>query len=73
MKRGEGRIDDNIETIKKRFKTLKEETIPTINKLKEYGPVYEINANQTIENVFKEIVEKLKGLLSERIIPFSKS
>ena len=60
QKRGEGRVDDNIETVKKRFKSLKEETIPTVNKLKGYGPVYEIKANQTIENVFKDIDEKLK-------------
>ena len=72
QKRGEGRVDDNIETVKKRFKSLKEETIPTVNKLKGYGPVYEIKANQTIENVFKDIDEKLKDLLSERTTPLNK-
>ena len=72
QKRGEGRVDDNIETVKKRFKSLKEETIPTVNKLKGYGPVYEIKANQTIENVFKDIDEKLKELLSERTTPLNK-
>lgn len=72
QKRGEGRVDDNIETVKKRFKSLKEETIPTVNKLKGYGPVYEIKANQTIENVFKDIDEKLKELLPERTTPLNK-
>ena len=72
QKRGEGRVDDNIETVKKRFKSLKEETIPTVNKLKGYGPVYEIKANQTIENVFKDIDEKLKELLTERTTPLNK-
>ena len=72
QKRGEGRVDDNIETVKKRFKSLKEETIPTVNKLKGYGPVYEIKANQTIENVFKDIDEKLKELLSVRTTPLNK-
>ena len=72
QKRGEGRVDDNIETVKKRFKSLKEETIPTVNKLKRYGPVYEIKANQTIENVFKDIDEKLKELLTERTTPLNK-
>ena len=55
QKRGGGRVDDNVETVKKRFKSLKEETIPTVEKLKDYGHVYEIKANQTIENVFKDI------------------
>ena len=55
QKRGEGRVDDNIETFKKRFKSLKEETIPTVNKLKGYGPVYEIKADQAIDDVFKDI------------------
>ena len=66
QKRGGGRVDDNVETVKKRFKSLKEETIPTVEKLKDYGPVYEIKANQTIENVFKDIDEKLKNLLKKR-------
>ncbi len=66
QKRGQGRVDDNIETIKKRFKSLKEETIPTVEKLKNYGPVYEIKADQTIENVFKEIDDKLSKLLTTK-------
>ena len=61
-----GRSDDNIDTIKKRFKSLKEETEPTVIKLKNYGPVYEIKADQTIENVFKEIDDKLSKLLTTK-------
>ena len=53
--RGDDRVDDNIDTIKKRFKSLKEETEPTVIKLKNYGPVYEIKADQTIDKVFEEI------------------
>ena len=52
--RGQGRVDDNIETVKKRFKILNEETVPTVNKLKDHGPVYEIKADQSIDDVFKE-------------------
>ena len=66
QKRGQGRVDDNVETIKKRFKSLKEETVPTVNKLKGYGPVYEIKANQSIDEVFNEIDEKLKDLLPKK-------
>ena len=61
QKRGDDRVDDNIDTIKKRFKSLKEETEPTVIKLKNYGHVYEIKADQTI--VFEDIDNKLKNLL----------
>jgi len=40
--RGGDRVDDNIDTIKKRLKSLKEGTKPTVIKLKNYGPVYEL-------------------------------
>ena len=62
--RGGDRVDDNIDTIKKRFKSLKEETEPTVIKLKNYGPVYEIKADQTIDKVFEDIDNKLKNLLA---------
>ena len=61
--RGDDRVDDNIDTIKKRFKSLKEETEPTVIKLKNYGPVYEIKADQTSDKVFEDIDNKLKNLL----------
>ena len=63
QKRGGNRVDDNIETIKKRFKSLKEETEPTIIKLKNYGPVYEIKADQSIDKVFEDIDSKIKDLI----------
>ena len=61
--RGGDRVDDNIDTIKKWFKSLKEETEPTVIKLKNYGPVYEIKADQSIDKVFEDIDDKLKNLL----------
>ena len=67
--RGGGRVDDNVDTVKKRFKSLKEETIPTVEKLKGYGPVFEIKADQTIDSVFNDIDQKLKNLLSLRTSP----
>ncbi len=69
--RGQGRVDDNIETVKKRFKILNEETVPTVNKLKNHGPVYEIKADQSIDDVFKDIDEKLQKLLDLRTTPLN--
>ena len=69
--RGQGRVDDNIETVKKRFKILNEEIVPTVNKLKDHGPVYEIKADQSIDDVFKDIDEKLQKLLDLRTTPLN--
>jgi len=49
--RGQGRADDNEETIKKRLNTFETETIPTIAKLKEQGNVRTIDASQSKEDV----------------------
>ena len=67
QKRGDYRVDDNIDTIKKRFKSLKEETEPTVIKLKNYGLVYEIKADQTIDKVFEIINRIKKSILPEEI------
>merc|ERR1712226_369899 len=49
--RGQGRADDNEETIKKRLNTFETETIPTIAKLKESGNVRTIDASQSKDDV----------------------
>ena len=61
------RVDDNIDINKKRFKSLKEETEPTVIKLKNYGHVYEIKADQTIDKVFEDINKIKKSILPEEI------
>ena len=50
----------------KMFKSLKEETEPSVVKLKNYGPVYEIKADQSIDKVFEDIDQKLKDLLTTK-------
>jgi len=55
-------IDQNTSLIK----SLKEETEPTVIKLKNYGPVYEIKADQSIDKVFEDIDQKLKDLLTTK-------
>ena len=57
-----GRIDDNIEVIRKRFKTHIEQTQPIEEKLKEMGPFFEVQANGTEGEVFSRIKEKLSNL-----------
>jgi len=64
LKRGEssGRNDDNIETIKKRFNTHQQQTMPVINYYDSLGKVAKINANRTADEVWvdvKKVFEKL--------------
>jgi len=55
--RTSGRPDDNIETIKKRFKTYVESTIPVIDYYDKKEKVVKLEANRTIDEVW-ETVEK---------------
>lgn len=54
------RKDDNPEIIKRRLKIFMKETQPVINYFKKKGLLIEINGEQSIENVFKDILKVLK-------------
>ena len=56
------RIDDTEEGIKKRLQVYEEETMPVINYFKEKKLVEEINGDQSIEDVFEEIMKKLESI-----------
>ena len=60
-----GRIDDNIEVIKKRFKTHMEQSKPIEKELKKMGHYIEINGNSSIDDVFNKIVVELDKILKE--------
>ena len=72
LKRGGQRVDDNIESIKKRFAVMAKETEPNLENLKKYAPIHRIKADQTIEKCFQDIDEILKPLLKERTTPLKK-
>jgi len=64
LKRGEtsGREDDNVESIKKRFRTYENDTKPVIEHYRNEGKVAEIDASGSVEEVHKrtrQVVEKL--------------
>ena len=54
------RLDDNLKSIEKRLEEFKKEVIPVIRHYKKQGKLVEINGEQTIENVFKDILKKVK-------------
>ena len=60
-----GRIDDNYEVIKKRFKTHIEESKPIEDQLKKMGPYIEIDGKNSINDVFNKIVAKLEKILKK--------
>ena len=57
-----GRVDDNPESLVKRFKTHMETSMPVINLFDEKGMVRRIDANRTREEVAQDAIELLKDL-----------
>ncbi|CDS08671.1 hypothetical protein LRAMOSA10032 [Lichtheimia ramosa] len=66
LKRGEssGRVDDNIESIKKRFQTFKETSYPVIEYYEQKGKAFKINAEQSKEEVYQDVKKVLDGALN---------
>ena len=62
-----GRVDDNIDTIKKRFKIHEEQSKPIEEQLKKSGSFIEVQGNGTIEEVFEKIVNQLDKQLEKYI------
>ncbi|ORE10950.1 UMP-CMP kinase [Rhizopus microsporus var. microsporus] len=65
LKRGEssGRIDDNIESIKKRFQTFKDTSYPVIEAFETRNKVREINAEKSIDEVYDDVKKVFDALL----------
>ena len=57
-----GRMDDNPESLVKRFKTHMETSMPVINLFDEKGMVKRIDANRTREEVAADAIAILKDL-----------
>ena len=55
----EGRSDDTIEAMHMRIDTFVEETLPVISYLESLGKVINVNADGSIEDVQKELRQKL--------------
>lgn len=65
MKRGadgSGRADDNLESLKKRIVTFVNDSMPIIEYFKEKNLVKRVDAGNSVENVWSEIVELFKDI-----------
>jgi len=65
LKRGEtsGRIDDNIDSIKKRFQTFKDTSYPVVEYFRGQEKVVDVNANDSPEGVYAQVKKQLKEKL----------
>ncbi|CAG8817643.1 30940_t:CDS:2 [Gigaspora margarita] len=68
LKRGEtsGRIDDNIETIEKRFKVFKEESLPVVERYEKEEKVRKIPCNESVDEVYLKIRPIIEAMLAKR-------
>lgn len=66
LKRGEtsGRADDNLESIKKRFKTFVDTSMPVVDYYEKEGKVIKVLATKGPEEVYKEVKKQVEGKLN---------
>ncbi|XP_010551751.1 PREDICTED: UMP-CMP kinase 3-like [Tarenaya hassleriana] len=55
LNRNQGRDDDNIETIRKRFKVFLESSLPVVKYYEAKGKVQKIDAGKPVEEVFEAV------------------
>ncbi|WFD30665.1 UMP/CMP kinase [Malassezia sp. CBS 17886] len=65
LHRGEtsGRTDDNVDSIKKRFQTFVESSMPVVDYHRSRGSVVEINAMEDVDNVYAQIRQVMDARL----------
>lgn len=56
-----GRTDDNIESIKKRFSTFLQTSMPVVDHFEKQGKVVKLNCNQPVDEVYKQVKDALKA------------
>lgn len=68
LSRNEGRSDDNIETIRKRFKVFNEQTLPVIKHYETIATVHKINGLLPIDDVFAQIQPLFEPIVQEELL-----
>ncbi len=60
-----GRTDDNAESIRKRFRTFVETSMPVVDHYEKEGRVVKVDATPTPDSVYKTTIEKLTSKLGD--------
>ncbi|KAJ1500562.1 hypothetical protein HMI55_003834, partial [Coelomomyces lativittatus] len=72
LKRAEtsGRVDDNVDSIRKRFLTFRDTSLPVIEKYRQLHPdkVYEVPCHGSTEEVYQHIQNILKSLGLSKVV-----
>lgn len=55
-----GRADDNVESIKKRFKTFEETSMPVVEYFEKQGKVVKVSAVKGPEEVYEEVKKRME-------------
>jgi adenylate kinase family enzyme len=63
-----GRSDDNVESMKLRFDTYKEETLPTVDYFKSRNKCIEIDSSQDRTTVFNSVISQLAEHTDKRYV-----
>ncbi|KAF2112822.1 UMP-CMP kinase-like protein [Lophiotrema nucula] len=63
-----GRADDNLESIKKRFRTFVETSMPVVDEYEKQDKVVKVSAERSADEVYKETKAKLKERGVEPIV-----
>ncbi|KAI5083941.1 hypothetical protein GOP47_0000110 [Adiantum capillus-veneris] len=72
MNRNQGRADDNIDTIRKRFKVFVESSLPVVEFYKERGKLQKIDATRDIEDIFKSLKPLFTPFVEEDLLRLTK-
>ncbi|KAL5744364.1 hypothetical protein ACOSP7_027225 [Xanthoceras sorbifolium] len=56
LSRNQGRVDDNIDTIRKRLKVFEALNLPVVNYYSKRGKLYTINAVGTLNEIFEQVL-----------------
>lgn len=67
LKRGStsGRVDDNPESIKKRFKTFRETSFPVIEHFQKMGKVHKVDCRDSPEKVYENVRRFIEPLIQK--------
>ena len=64
----EARKDDNVETVKKRFKVFQEDTMPVVNQFKEQGKCRVVESIGTVEAIYANVRKHFIHSIKPRVI-----